>query len=241
MHPQVMRFRQPCPTLLFQSLTSSTGPEAGAAALLLNSPSWKLLLSRIGDTLMLYLLLHCSLFLQMNNGGLVQLSGYCMAAIARAAVFGGSGAAAAAPGGNARGEALRTGKRRRLEAPGDVREASGSGEPCAAAPDSGAASPPPEEGCAAQQPAPRPARLSSWKRRKLALQRTLELPGTQDVEGGGEDVASANLATPSELPPTRPKQPKAQKRPELPLPRQMIFYSATFPSQAGLPQRRACE
>ena len=39
------------------------------------SPAWPLLLSRIGDTLMLYLLLHCSMFTRVENDCCFQLTG----------------------------------------------------------------------------------------------------------------------------------------------------------------------
>jgi telomerase reverse transcriptase len=41
----------------------------------LKSDAWQLLLSRIGDTLMLYLLMHTSLFLPMPNGCFLQVTG----------------------------------------------------------------------------------------------------------------------------------------------------------------------
>lgn len=42
---------------------------------LLTGPAWQLLLSRIGDTLMLHLLMHTTLFTPVFNGSLLQLSG----------------------------------------------------------------------------------------------------------------------------------------------------------------------
>ncbi len=42
---------------------------------LLKGEPWQLLLSRIGDTLMLYLLMHTSLFLPLPNGCFLQVTG----------------------------------------------------------------------------------------------------------------------------------------------------------------------
>ena len=47
------------------------------------SPPWKLLHSRIGDTLMLYLLLHVSMFVSLPNGCCFQLTGLPAASVAR--------------------------------------------------------------------------------------------------------------------------------------------------------------
>ncbi|PSC73504.1 telomerase reverse transcriptase [Micractinium conductrix] len=48
------------------------------------SPAWQLLLSRVGDTLMLYLLLHTSLFAELPNACCLQLSGPPISQVARA-------------------------------------------------------------------------------------------------------------------------------------------------------------
>ncbi|KAL4423217.1 hypothetical protein ABPG77_000009 [Micractinium sp. CCAP 211/92] len=48
------------------------------------SPAWQLLLSRIGDTLMLYLLLHVSMFAELPNACCLQLSGTPIGQVARA-------------------------------------------------------------------------------------------------------------------------------------------------------------
>ena len=53
----------------------TAGISSGAGKLLL-SPAWEVLLSRIGDTLMLYILLNVSIFLKMENHCYFQLSGY---------------------------------------------------------------------------------------------------------------------------------------------------------------------
>ena len=42
---------------------------------LLTGPAWQLLLSRIGDSLMLYLLMHATMFASLPNGCYLQLSG----------------------------------------------------------------------------------------------------------------------------------------------------------------------
>lgn len=42
---------------------------------ILKGPAWQLLLSRIGDSLMLYLLMHVSIFLPMSNGCYLQVTG----------------------------------------------------------------------------------------------------------------------------------------------------------------------
>lgn len=48
------------------------------------SPAWQLLLTRIGDTLMLYLLLHVSMFSTLENDCFFQLTGYPVTLAARA-------------------------------------------------------------------------------------------------------------------------------------------------------------
>ncbi|BDA46320.1 probable telomerase reverse transcriptase [Coccomyxa sp. Obi] len=51
---------------------------------LLKGEPWQLLLSRIGDTLMLYLLMHTSLFLPLPNGCFLQVTGSPIAEVAKA-------------------------------------------------------------------------------------------------------------------------------------------------------------
>lgn len=53
----------------------SAGISSGTGKLLL-SPAWEVLLSRIGDTLMLHLMLNVSIFLKMQNQCYFQLSGH---------------------------------------------------------------------------------------------------------------------------------------------------------------------
>lgn len=48
---------------------------------LLKGEAWQLLLSRIGDILMLYLLMHTSLFLPLPNGCFLQLTGVSVAEV----------------------------------------------------------------------------------------------------------------------------------------------------------------
>lgn len=62
---------------------SSCGLSSGTAKLLL-SPAWEMLLSRIGDTLMVYLLLNVSMFLKMKNQCYFQVTGNPMIDDARA-------------------------------------------------------------------------------------------------------------------------------------------------------------
>ena len=47
----------------------------------LQGEAWQLLLSRVGDTLMLYLLMHTSLFLPLSHGCFLQASGACIAQV----------------------------------------------------------------------------------------------------------------------------------------------------------------
>lgn len=42
---------------------------------LLQGPEWQLLLQRIGDSLMIFLLLHCSIFLPLPNNSYLQVAG----------------------------------------------------------------------------------------------------------------------------------------------------------------------
>ena len=48
---------------------------------LLKGEAWQLLLSRIGDTLMLFLLMHTSLFLPLPNGCFLQVTGASIAEV----------------------------------------------------------------------------------------------------------------------------------------------------------------
>lgn len=48
---------------------------------LLKGEAWQLLLSRIGDTLMLFLLMHTSLFLPLPNGCFLQVTGESIAEV----------------------------------------------------------------------------------------------------------------------------------------------------------------
>jgi len=48
---------------------------------LLKGEAWQLLLSRIGDILMLYLLMHTSLFLPLPNGCFLQVTGVPIAEV----------------------------------------------------------------------------------------------------------------------------------------------------------------
>jgi len=57
------------PVALFIYQTSNT------TAQLLQGPEWCQLLERIGDTLMLHLLLHCSIFLPLRNNSFLQVAG----------------------------------------------------------------------------------------------------------------------------------------------------------------------
>lgn len=45
------------------------------ASSILLGPAWGLLLAQIGDSLMLYLLMHSSIFVQMGNGCYLQVTG----------------------------------------------------------------------------------------------------------------------------------------------------------------------
>lgn len=45
------------------------------AVQLLQGPGWRALLGRVGDTLMLHLLLHCSVFLPLPNNSYLQVAG----------------------------------------------------------------------------------------------------------------------------------------------------------------------
>ena len=47
----------------------------------LQGEAWQLLLSRVGDTLMLFLLMHTSLFLPLPHGCYLQASGTCIAQV----------------------------------------------------------------------------------------------------------------------------------------------------------------
>ena len=47
----------------------------------LQGQAWQLLLSRVGDTLMLFLLMHTSLFLPLPHGCYLQASGTCIAQV----------------------------------------------------------------------------------------------------------------------------------------------------------------
>ena len=53
--------------------------EANSTAAQLEGSAWQLLLSRIGDTLMLFLLMHTSLFLPLPHGCYLQAAGACVA------------------------------------------------------------------------------------------------------------------------------------------------------------------
>ena len=50
---------------------------------LLKGEAWQLLLSRIGDTLMLFLLMHTSLFLPLPNGCFLQVTGASIAEVSQ--------------------------------------------------------------------------------------------------------------------------------------------------------------
>ncbi len=54
-------------------------PNTTAAAL--RGPPWQRLLSRVGDGVMMHLLLHCSLFLPLPNGCFLQASGTPLAQV----------------------------------------------------------------------------------------------------------------------------------------------------------------
>ncbi|KAK9843117.1 hypothetical protein WJX74_007218 [Apatococcus lobatus] len=54
---------------------ASGGERKDVASTLLQGPAWGMLLACIGDTLMLYLLIHSSIFMQMANGCYLQITG----------------------------------------------------------------------------------------------------------------------------------------------------------------------
>ena len=53
--------------------------EGNSTAAQLEGGAWQLLLSRIGDTLMLFLLMHTSIFLPLPHGCFLQAAGACVA------------------------------------------------------------------------------------------------------------------------------------------------------------------
>ncbi|RMZ53723.1 hypothetical protein APUTEX25_003257 [Auxenochlorella protothecoides] len=170
----------------------------GSLGLGLASEPWRLLLSRIGDTLMLYLLLHCSMWSRVPNGTVVQLTGPPMARIARASVFGRRPEAARAPG------------------------------------------------------APASAKLEPGQQTMAASQdSTTYLLGPTGIEQevlpaecqeGPEGPCGPQLGFAGSRPQhaqqarASPFQP-AQRLAAMQLPRQLIFYSATFSGRAGLPSQ----
>lgn len=211
---------------------------------------------------MLYLLLQCSLFLQLDNGGLVQLTGYCMAKIARAAVFGGVGASRGVvdyklhmsqaqlkqPGSCAIQASCQTEFSDLVDASPHQQEEGGSlgqheddMELAELKPTTMSCSLDALPTVAAQL---KPARPSSWKRRKLTLQRSLELPPTQELDDCSLTIGDAPGE--EQVPQSTPQHRQEKKAPgvglsRMILPRQLIFYSATFSSRAGLAKHRMLE
>ena len=53
--------------------------EGNSTAAQLEGGAWQLLLSRVGDTLMLFLLMHTSIFLPLPHGCFLQAAGACVA------------------------------------------------------------------------------------------------------------------------------------------------------------------
>ena len=100
-------------------------------------PPWRLLLSRIGDTLMLYLLVHASLFARLPNGCALQLTGPPLQQVARrwkAAGGEAAGAGARQPAGPGAQRPLPGAVAGAAAAPGDPRNPPGNAPAPAAGP-----------------------------------------------------------------------------------------------------------
>lgn len=147
----------------------------------LEAPAWQLLLSRIGDTLMLFLLLHVSMFSRLRNNCCLQLTGAPVVQVARSRWYMGSrGVAEAAPAVQAEVQPpaahTQDGKLSTAGAAsnglahpgGSVDGSSRRGTIRRAAEAEGGGGGEAEDGTELQQPRRKRHRPSSWQRRKAA-------------------------------------------------------------------------
>lgn len=219
---------------------NSAGVSSGAGKLLL-SPGWEVLLSRIGDTLMLYLLLNVSIFLKMKNNCYFQLAGHPIIDNARAT--------------RKKSDALMTKFHKKSGIGGSssgIQDVITQHFPNSISPGDGKAVEDDDQKGTTQRKKSKKNRPSSWQRKKYrkALERNDEITVqrmkyrhhrnteyiTQPFGSGGGKTQQGSLVCRRKVHYRYPR--KFQPPSEMIFPREFIFYSTRYARKCGLSSKR---